>query len=111
MGYSKDDKSLDADVLRQHIFGEHVKDYMEEMQEEAPEKYQSHFSKWIEAGIEPDDIEDLYKSVSMLHVPLSKSLVVCMGQGRCHAARDVPWCRQVPVLQGSDICMAWPVSA
>ncbi len=64
VGYSNEDKKLDADVLRAHIFGEHVKDYMEEMQEEAPEKYQSHFSKWIEAEIEPDDIEDLYKSVS-----------------------------------------------
>lgn len=65
MGYSKEDKALDADVLRGHIFGEHVKDYMEEMQEEAPEKYQAHFAKWIEAEIEPDDIEDLYKSVRL----------------------------------------------
>ena len=33
-------------------------------QEEAPEKYQSHFSRWLEAGVDPEDIEDLYKSVS-----------------------------------------------
>lgn len=32
-------------------------------QEEEPEKYQSHFSKYVEEGIEPGDIEDLYKEV------------------------------------------------
>jgi large subunit ribosomal protein L5e len=63
VGYSKDDKSLDAEVLRKHILGGHVAEYMEEMQEEAPEKYQAHFSKWIAANVEPDDIEDLYKEV------------------------------------------------
>ena len=25
---------------------------------------QSHFSKWIEAEVEPEDLEDLYKEVS-----------------------------------------------
>ncbi len=40
VGYSADDKSLDADTLRKHIYGGHVAEYMEEMQEEAPEKYQ-----------------------------------------------------------------------
>ena len=40
VGYSADDKSLDAEVLRKHIYGGHVAEYMEEMQEEAPEKYQ-----------------------------------------------------------------------
>ncbi len=64
MGYSSEDKKLDPEVLRKHIMGGHVAEYMEEMQEEAPEKYQSHFAKWIEAEIEPEDIEELYKSVS-----------------------------------------------
>jgi len=63
VGYSADDKSLDADTLRKHIYGGHVAEYMEEMQEEAPEKYQSHFAKWIEAEVEPEDLEDLYKEV------------------------------------------------
>lgn len=40
VGYSAEDKSLDAEVLRKHIYGGHVAEYMEEMQEEAPEKYQ-----------------------------------------------------------------------
>lgn len=34
-------------------------------QEEEPEKYQSHFASYVEAGVEPDDIEDLYKEVTV----------------------------------------------
>ncbi|BDA49617.1 60S ribosomal protein L5 [Coccomyxa sp. Obi] len=63
VGYSSEDKKLDPEVLRKHIMGGHVAEYMEEMQEEAPEKYQTHFSQWIAAEIEPEDIEELYKSV------------------------------------------------
>jgi large subunit ribosomal protein L5e len=68
VGYSGEDKKLDPEVLRKHIYGGHVAEYMEEMQEEAPEKYQSHFSKWIEAEVEAEDIEDLYKSVRSLPI-------------------------------------------
>lgn len=32
-------------------------------QEEEPEKYQAHFAKYIEAGVEPGEVEDLYKEV------------------------------------------------
>jgi len=32
-------------------------------QEEEPEKYQSHFSSYVEADVEPDSLEDLYKEV------------------------------------------------
>jgi hypothetical protein len=30
-------------------------------QDEAPEKYQTHFKAWIDAGLDPDGVEDLYK--------------------------------------------------
>ena len=32
MGYSSEDKKLDAEVLRKYIYGGHVAEYMEEMQ-------------------------------------------------------------------------------
>lgn len=32
-------------------------------QEEEPEKYQSHFAKYVEEGVDPSDLEDLYKEV------------------------------------------------
>ena len=54
VGYSADDKSLDAEVLRKHIYGGHVAEYMEEMQEEAPEKYQ------VPIGLVPDAAKQFY---------------------------------------------------
>uniref|UniRef100_A0A7S0S127 Large ribosomal subunit protein uL18 C-terminal eukaryotes domain-containing protein n=1 Tax=Chlamydomonas leiostraca TaxID=1034604 RepID=A0A7S0S127_9CHLO len=57
------DKKLDAETLQKYIYGGHVAEYQETMQEEEPEKYQSHFAKYVEEGVEPDDLEDLYKEV------------------------------------------------
>lgn len=34
------------------------------LQEEEPEKYASHFANYVEEGVDPADIEDLYKAVS-----------------------------------------------
>merc|ERR1719277_757493 len=42
------------------IFGEHVKEYMEMLQEEDPTKYEAHFSKFIAADIDADKMEDMY---------------------------------------------------
>jgi len=61
VGYSG--KKLDTEVLQKYIFGGHVSEYQETMQEEEPEKYQAHFSSYVAAGVEPDGLEDLYKEV------------------------------------------------
>lgn len=61
VGYSKDDKKLDAEILRKYIYGGHVQEYMQEMQEEEPEKYEKHFSAFVAAGLDPENIEDMYK--------------------------------------------------
>jgi len=61
VGYG--DGKLDAEVLQKYIYGGHVAEYMEQMQDEEPEKYASHFSQYIEEGVECDDLEDLYKEV------------------------------------------------
>jgi large subunit ribosomal protein L5e len=63
VGYDKGSKKLDAEVLAKYIHGGHVEEYMETMQEEEPEKYQAHFAKYIDAGVEPGEMEDLYKEV------------------------------------------------
>ncbi|URE18032.1 60S ribosomal protein [Musa troglodytarum] len=55
-GFKKDEKQLDADVHRKYIFGGHVASYMKK-------KYQAHFSEYIKRGIEPDDMEEMYKKV------------------------------------------------
>ncbi|XP_072970391.1 large ribosomal subunit protein uL18-like [Typha angustifolia] len=62
-GFKKDDKQLDAEVHRKYIFGGHIASYMRTLMEDEPEKYQTHFSEYIKRGVEPDDMEELYKKV------------------------------------------------
>lgn len=50
----------DAEAHKERIFGGHVKEYMEMLQEEDPTKYQAHFSKFHAADVEPDGIEEMY---------------------------------------------------
>jgi len=50
----------DAEAHKERIFGSHVKEYMEMMQEEDPTKYEAHFAKYIAEGIDADKIEEMY---------------------------------------------------
>lgn len=62
-GYVRDTKTFEAETHKGHIMGEHVADYMREMEEDDEENYQKHFKSYIEAGHEPDDLEELYEKV------------------------------------------------
>ena len=62
-GYTRDTKTFDASVHKARIMGEHVADYMREMEEDDEENYQKHFAKYIEQSIEADDLEELYEKV------------------------------------------------
>jgi len=62
-GYSRDTKIYDAEVHKAHIMGEHVADYMREMQEDDEDMYKKHFAKFIEEGLEADELEAKYESV------------------------------------------------
>ncbi|KAJ7571403.1 hypothetical protein O6H91_01G162200 [Diphasiastrum complanatum] len=62
-GFSKEDKSLNAETHRKYIFGGHVTDYMKQLREDEPEKYQSHFSSFLKEGVEPEHLADLYAKV------------------------------------------------
>ena len=62
-GYTRDTKQFDADAHKAHIMGEHVADYMREMEEDDEENYQKHFSSYIAQEIEADDLEELYEKV------------------------------------------------
>merc|ERR1719343_1462692 len=50
----------DAEAHKDRIFGGHVKEYMEMLQEEDPTKYEAHFAKYIEADIDAEKLEDMY---------------------------------------------------
>jgi large subunit ribosomal protein L5e len=62
-GYTRDSKTFDAEVHRGRILGEHVSDYMREMQEDDEENYAKHFAKYIDADVDADGVEDLYTKV------------------------------------------------
>merc|ERR1719343_1477420 len=62
-GYDKDAKEYDADMHRERIFGGHVGEYMEYLEEEDNQKYQEHFAKYLENEVEADGLEELYESV------------------------------------------------
>ncbi|CAI5524610.1 unnamed protein product [Closterium sp. Naga37s-1] len=66
-GFMNDGKggsaSLDAEVHRKYIFGGHVGEYMEMLEEEEPEKYQSHFAKFLGEGVDASGLEEMYKGV------------------------------------------------
>jgi len=56
----KEEGEYDAEAHKEKIFGGHVKEYMENLSEEDPTKYEAHFAKFIEHGMDADKLEDLY---------------------------------------------------
>jgi large subunit ribosomal protein L5e len=62
-GYSRDTKQFDAEIHKGRIMGEHVADYMREMEEDDEENYQKHFAQYLAADLEADDLEELYEKV------------------------------------------------
>jgi len=62
-GYDRDAKEYDADMHRERIFGGHVSEYMEYLEEEDNQKYKEHFASYIAADVEGDGLEELLESV------------------------------------------------
>jgi len=54
------DKELDTEMLGNYIVGGHVSEYMEMLQEEEPDKYASHFAKYLENDMTEENLEDIY---------------------------------------------------
>lgn len=73
-------------------------------QEEEPEKYQAHFAKYIEAGVEPGEVEDLYKEVRHpAPATWGRGRAVVCNRGVGTSAHSEP-CRAQYLLR-----WAWPV--
>ena len=53
-GYDSESKEFSAEVHRNHIFGQNVAKYMQELKDEDEETYKKQFSQYIKNGIEPD---------------------------------------------------------
>merc|ERR1719199_1816429 len=54
------DYEYDAEAHRERIMGQHVKEYMDDLAEEDPERYKVQFAKYIDNDIEADGLEDMY---------------------------------------------------
>jgi large subunit ribosomal protein L5e len=80
-GYDDEDKALDAETHAKYIFGGHVGEYMEYLQEEDQTRYDAQFSQYIKAGVGPDDIEDMYKKA---HESIRADPVRKAGDGKKH---------------------------
>ncbi|XP_064649748.1 large ribosomal subunit protein uL18B-like [Lineus longissimus] len=62
-GYDSESKEFNAEIHRKHIFGGHVSDYMNVLQEDDEEAYKRQFSQYIKSGISADNLEPTYKKV------------------------------------------------
>lgn len=94
VGYDPDAKEYDADTMRKYIFGGHVAEYMMEMEEEEPEKFQAHFKNYIDNEVEADEeaIEELYAGVGILHLCSQHSFIylLCAGPLPPHSGTPLP---------------------
>merc|ERR1712032_1471939 len=55
-------KEFDAETHKKYIFGGHVAEYMELLEEEDPDRYATQFAKYIEKEIEGDSLEEMYQN-------------------------------------------------
>jgi large subunit ribosomal protein L5e len=61
-GFDDETKELDAETHAKYIFGGHVSEYMEELEESDKSRYDEQFALYIKNGITADKMEDMYKS-------------------------------------------------
>lgn len=59
-GYDIESKELDAETLKNYIFGQHVAEYMETLADDDEERYKSQFQQYIDDDVEADGLEELY---------------------------------------------------
>jgi len=59
-GYDAESKEFDAEVHRNHIFGQHVGKYMQSLMEDDEDSFKRQFSQFIKHGVTADNIEDMY---------------------------------------------------
>jgi len=63
VGYDKEGSKLNAEILRKHLFGGHVKDYMTTLKGEDQAKYEQIFSQYIKNKIDASNIEATWTKV------------------------------------------------
>jgi large subunit ribosomal protein L5e len=59
-GFDVESKELDAETLKKYIYGGHVAEYMESLEEEDDERFKKQFSSYLDEGIGSEDMEEIY---------------------------------------------------
>lgn len=59
-GYDIETKELDAEVLKKYIYGGHIAEYMESLEEEDDERFKKQFSTYLADGVGSEDMEEIY---------------------------------------------------
>ncbi|KZT41158.1 hypothetical protein SISSUDRAFT_1043238 [Sistotremastrum suecicum HHB10207 ss-3] len=59
-GFDAESKELDAEVLKKYIYGGHVAEYMESLEEEDDERFKKQFSTYLADGVGSEDIEEIF---------------------------------------------------
>lgn len=60
-GYDPESKELDDETLKSYIFGGHVAEFMESLEEEDDERFKKHFAGYLADDISSEDIEEMYE--------------------------------------------------
>ena len=63
IGYNAADKKLDSETLNSYIYGKNVGGYMKELKENDSDRFEKQFSRYVKAGITPENIESKWKAV------------------------------------------------
>jgi len=61
-GYDNESKEFNAEVLRDHIFGQHVANYMRSLMDDDEDAYKRQFGHYVKLGVTADELEDIYKN-------------------------------------------------
>lgn len=61
-GYDPESKELDAETLKKYIFGGHVAEYMESLEEEDDERFKKQFATYLADGVGSEDIEEIFQN-------------------------------------------------
>uniref|UniRef100_A0A0D3BLS3 Uncharacterized protein n=1 Tax=Brassica oleracea var. oleracea TaxID=109376 RepID=A0A0D3BLS3_BRAOL len=58
-GLQKENKQLDTEIHMNYIYDGHVSNYMKMLNEDQPEKFQTHFSQYLKKGVDAEGMEEL----------------------------------------------------
>jgi len=99
VGYEKEGKKLNAETLRKHIFGLHVKEYADLLKKENPDKFTKQFSQYTKKNVDPSKLDATWAAVhkAIKANPVHKSKAKPAPQKQKHYSK-----RKLTLVQKKD---------